>query len=408
MRHQPVVVSVTLIGTALSIFLMMVVIITLQIGTMPFAPESNRPRMLYGENIEIERIDGSGSSSAWLSYNTAKFLYENLDGIERYSYFTKYPWQSDVIGPTGEIFSCNNRGTDAEFWKIYDHELKQGRYYTPEEVASGSLVTVVTESTARRMCGATNPINTRVKIDQVDRTIIGVVADHSRLATCASGDVFTPVDINDNYDEFGSIAVALLKKHGVDDNYIRDQVKGRYAHLATRLAESGRRPVYHEQPYDQETIFNCTYGSNGTPDIKSIRKERAISLLVLLLLPAINLSSMLNSRIRRRIGEFGIRRAFGCTRRRLYTDIVTENLLMTLIGGVVGLVLSLVFAYSYSGLFASGWDPVFETPEVSMLLNWRIIGAALLVCFILNLISASVPALKGCRLKTVNAINATK
>lgn len=408
MRHQPVVVWVTLAGTAMAVFLMMVIIITMQVATIPYAPESNRPRLLYGENLEMESFDNSESGSSYLSYSVARTLYGGLDGIERTSYFNSSLDNADVTGPTNDMFTAKQRQTDAEFWRIYDHTLLQGRYYTPEEVASGSKVAVVSESTGRRLTGSDKPTGQQVKINYTDYTIIGVVKDHSQLATRASGDVFVPIQLKEGDGYFGNVSVAMLKKDGVSDEHIRNQVKGRYAQLNTQLARQNCRAIYHEQPYDQETIYRCFYGTNTTPDIKSVRKENAISLLVLLILPAINLSSMLNSRMRRRVGEFGIRRAFGCTRRRLYGDIISENLLMTLLGGIIGLALSLVFAYSYSSLFATGWNPVMETPALTVLLNWRIISAALMICFVLNLISASIPAWKACRLNIVNAINATK
>lgn len=407
MRHQPVVVSVTLLGTTLAIFLMMVTLITMQVSTMPYAPESNRPLLLYGENIHIMDNDGSGDSSGWLGYKAAKILYEGLDGIEMVSYFNGNASEADINGPTGEIFPAYHRGTDAAFWRIYDHTLVKGRYYTAEEVASNTPVAVVSESTARRLAGSDDPIGKHIKVNHIDHTITGVVKDHTRLALRASGDVFTPVRL-DETSLFGDIVVGLLMKPGVDPQYIRDQVKGRYATLNTELSSQGKTALYHGQPYTQEIIANTFYGSNTEPDIDSYHKEKYISLLILLVLPAINLSSMLNSRMRRRVSEFGIRRAFGCTRSRLYFDIISENLLMTIIGGIVGLALSIVFAYSYNGLFAGGWDPVFETPALSVLLNWRIIGSALLICFVLNLISASLPAWKACRVNIVNAINSNK
>lgn len=128
---------------------------------------------------------------------------------------------------------------------------------------------------------------------------------------------------------------------------------------------------------------------------------------ILLLVPAINLSSLLHSRMRRRISEIGVRRAFGCTRLRIISDILWENFLVTLAGGIVGVTLGIIFAMNYSGLYedmetyGSG-----VTPDISSVINWGTILIAVGVCFILNLISASVPAWQASRLNPVEAINA--
>ena len=50
---------------------------------------------------------------------------------------------------------------------------------------------------------------------------------------------------------------------------------------------------------------------NLEPDLKAARRERVIIFIILLLVPAINLSSMTQSRLRQRVAEIGVRRAFG-------------------------------------------------------------------------------------------------
>lgn len=124
-------------------------------------------------------------------------------------------------------------------------------------------------------------------------------------------------------------------------------------------------------------------------------------------MPALNLSSLLHSRMHNRISEIGVRRAFGCTRRRVVTDILWENFLVTLAGGFVGVTAGIVFAMTYSGLYenidtyGSGL-----TPALDSVINWGTVAIAVGVCFILNLISASVPAWQASRLNPVEAINA--
>ena len=63
-----------------------------------------------------------------------------------------------------------------------------------------------------------------------------------------------------------------------------------------------------------------------------------IIVLVLLLIPAINMSGITQSRMRKRMAEIGVRKAFGATRSELLTQVLYENLLQTLLGGVLGLI----------------------------------------------------------------------
>lgn len=245
-------------------------------------------------------------------------------------------------------------------------------------------------------------------------TVIGVVKDSSALATTAHADVFftfgtptTPSQSDDIWSiYFGGVSAALLVKEGVDFQSIRDQVKARYANLDTELKPQGWEAVYHESPYDQEVLAMNLVGSNVTPDTSGERKMRYVLYAILLIVPAINLSNLLHSRMHKRITEIGVRRAFGCTRSRIITDIIWENFLITLVGGLVGVALGVVFAMTYSGLYENMRTFGTEvTPAISSVLNWGTILIAVAVCFILNIISASIPAWQASRLNPVEAIN---
>lgn len=412
LRYQPVVTWITLVGTTLSIFLIMVVVMMQQVSVIPFAPESCRPRLLLGAYLHITSTDPNEQydSSAGLSYESAKKLYGNLDGVEHTSYMMVGTETGSVKGPTEDAFEVGFRKADAEFFKIYDHQLVEGRYYTPEEADAMRPLAVITESVARRLFGTATKTGNTFLLNHEPYTVAGVIKDNSKLALTGGGDIFLPTGPNDpdmNYDErFGSVGVSLLVKEGVDFEYVRDQVKARYAALDTELASENNKTVYHEAPFNQETIASGLGGSNVTPSSKEENRGRMVLYTLLLLVPAINLSSMLQSRLRRRVSEIGVRRAFGCTRSRIITDIIAENFIITIVGGIIGLALGIAFALTYNGLFDTVDDMGITSPTLSVLLNWRITLSALAACFILNLISAALPAWQASRLNPVNAIKA--
>lgn len=409
MRTQPVIAWVTVIGTALSIFLIMTVLMIQQVKIIPFAPEVHRGRMLYGIYLHVEYTDNQGGMSGGMAYETAAKLYGGLDGVEKTSYMQDGFMTVDVKGPANIKFSADNRNTDDVFWQVFEHPLVAGRYYTAAEVDAGRRVAVVTESVARRLFGSENPLGGHFLLDHNDFELVGVVADHSILADMAYGQVFSPISREAGRgDMFGNIMVALLPALDADPDAIRRQVKKRYAELDAVLAPMGRQTVYHGAPFGQDVIAAGVGGSNTTPDPSEGRTMRYAIYVIMLLVPAINLSSMLHSRMRRRIREIGVQRAFGCTRFRIVADIISENLIVTLMGGVIGLTAGILFALFYDGLYAAPGFVAMEAvhPSLSLLLNWRIITLAFGACFILNIISAAVPAWQASRLNPVEALNA--
>ena len=126
----------------------------------------------------------------------------------------------------------------------------------------------------------------------------------------------------------------------------------------------------------------------------------------LILIPAINLSSITHSRLRHRVAEIGVRRAFGANRARIFADLLAENFIVTLIGSAVGLVLSFIVVWACADVLLHlgeyGDNAVFSP---MMLVDWATVGFALLIAFVLNLLSAGIPAIQAARVNPVNAIS---
>lgn len=121
---------------------------------------------------------------------------------------------------------------------------------------------------------------------------------------------------------------------------------------------------------------------------------------------------MTRSRLRRRVSEIGVRRAFGCHRSRIVYDIIAENFVITLIGGVIGLLLTVMFgSMLFDAVFTTGWFESYSakaTVSIRALLDWSMFAYALLFCFILNILSSGIPAWRASRVDPVEAINSAK
>ncbi|MCD8236118.1 MAG: FtsX-like permease family protein [Prevotellaceae bacterium] len=142
-------------------------------------------------------------------------------------------------------------------------------------------------------------------------------------------------------------------------------------------------------------------------------------LVVLLVVPALNLSGMIARRMEIRMAEMGVRKAFGATRGRLLRQIVNENLLFTLLGGVLGLLLAWVVFYAFHtwifGLvddsFSFNYNMGFVDAGQRNMLSWEMFFSpalficVLLFCLVLNLLSALVPAWLSLRKPIVNSMN---
>ena len=173
---------------------------------------------------------------------------------------------------------------------------------------------------------------------------------------------------------------------------------------------TGWKFVPFGRPYDQETASIC-FDASSEPDVTISRRKRFVVYLILLIVPAINLSSMTDSRMRQRVSEIGVRRAFGCLRSEIALQIISESLIITLFAGALGWLMSVVFAYLCgSMLFTQPFSATLNPPsvDVSMLIQGSTFLWALLFCFILNLLSSGIPSWRASRTKIVTALNGNK
>lgn len=136
--------------------------------------------------------------------------------------------------------------------------------------------------------------------------------------------------------------------------------------------------------------------------IQAQHRQRIFILLLLLLVPAINLSGLSLSRIKKRMEEIGIRKAFGAKRHIILIQVLFENLITSLIGGIIGLILSYIVIFNMRrwmlGIPADGPIP-FNT-----LISLPVILAICFTCILLNLISAGLPAWRAANFSIICSI----
>lgn len=408
MRHQPVIGIVTIAGTAMAIFLIMIVVMINRVDTAPFAPEVNRGRTLYGRYINIENPATGENSSSNMSLKAARTLYDDLDGAECVT-FVYERVAVDVTTADKPSTMRYVKYTDHNFWQVYDFDFVAGRPIDQNSFDTAAKDAVICESLARELYGSDDPIGKTILVAQKPYYVVGVVRDVSRLAREAFADVYATyrgagretVEWGDNI--LGPYSAIILAESRDAFDRIRADVASRRRILAGTLDE-GFDIVDHGAPFTQEVAYTVT-GSNMDPD-DSIARRRLIIYAILLLVPAINLSSMTHSRLARRSSEIGVRRAFGATRMSIMRNIVAENMLVTAAGGIIGLIATFVFGYFFSELIFTdyGYDRAIQMP-LQLLLDWKIYGMAMLFCFILNLLSSGIPAWRASRTDPVKALS---
>mgnify|MGYP002118964243 FL=1 len=413
LRQQPIIGVVNVLGTMLAIFLIMLVVMIQQVKVAPFPPESNRDRLLHVQGASIVRAStGNGIGNGGMSVQTAKECYKSLETPEAVSIYSGYAVTVPVSIPKKPAISSKLLQTDEAFWQIFNFTFIDGSPYDKAIFEAGQPVAVITERIARALFGMVTVVGKEFQLNYAPYRVIGVVKDVSTLANTAYSQIWIPYTSTDIAEDtwvhghMGAMSVVILAYSQRDFAAIRQEAKKKLETYNAILEKEDYKFIDRNRPYDQEKQ-SIAFGANWEPDLRAERCDRIIVLLVLLFIPAINLGSMTQSRLRQRVSEIGIRRAFGCTRLEIMGRIIMENFIVTLLAGVLGLLFSLGFAYW-------GADFLFMQPfsdaSIPTMVNGTILFHistflyALLFCFILNLLNSGIPAWRASKIGIVKAL----
>ncbi len=414
LRQQPVVSIVSVAGTALAIFLIMLVVMIDQVQYEPFAPESNRDRWLIYRTGSIANENwGENRSNGPIGFKTVKQVLYRMEIPEAVTAFSVNPSTASISLPNEPAFGQQLLDVDDGFWKVFDFTFVEGKPFTKEDFDSGLTKAVVSESTAKKLFGTTDVVGREMLINHTPYNICGVVEDVSNLASFSYADIwvpFTSTTVADfSWCEYmGGLSMIMLAKDPSDMPAMREECHRLFDELNEEAATKGWKFYHLERPYTQY-IHAYTPWANIGPDMDSVYRRKLIVFLILLIVPAVNLSSMTHSRMVRRREEIGVRRAFGAKRSEIIANLFFESLIITIVSGLIGLLMSLICGLCFGDvIFApSSWSDNYTVTSVSLfqLFHWSTCAWAMLFCFILNLLSAALPSINASRVNIVNAIS---
>ena len=405
LRENKLLSSISIIGTALAIAMIMVIVITLRATIAPFAPETHRDRMLIFRYAGLQnKANVNWQSNGPIGYNTAKACFKEMTTPEVVSITSSFRETMLAAKPAGVM----------ESWSGFEFDLISGKPYDNADFDAGAAKAVISEDMARRLFGTSEVVGKTFLLNHSAYVICGVVHPVSKLANYAYAQVWIPLSSTNAFtstwgDEniMGMTAVYILAKSKEDFPAIHQE-----ADRLRAIFMAGHPNfdlLYRGQP-DTYFVAAQRYSANNPPAVKEAVRQYILTLLVLLLVPAVNLSGLTLSRMRKRISEIGVRKAFGAPRRELMMQVLSENMLYSLFGGILGLVLSYVAAFLLGGMlfsvdFVSNGVEDLQTMCIDLLFDPVVFLLAFLACFLLNLLSAAIPAWKVTRTNIVDAIN---
>lgn len=425
LRQQRLFSGIYITSTTLSTALTMTLFLVLYIMMGPIYPEQERSRMAVLSSVCYAEQKYGGYRRSGASMELADSL-RNMPEVECLTAINALDG-SAVKGPDGERVPCVTQLVDADYWRVFSFRFICGRPFTRTEGEANSEVCVISEGMARRLFGHTDLMQRVRKGDDSDLfvrnngdkliRVVGIVEDASAVTPQTYAQMWVPTEAYSYHDPEwkyqGQYELVMLVRDGNTVEQLQKSVDSMVERVNQEREsnQSDYRLRLEGQPYPhwQNSII-----SGGTDDWQPFMRKMLGLLLAFLLIPAMNMSSMVASRINARVSEMGIRRAYGAKRTTLLWQVLQENFLLTLIGSLAGLALSwlimtlgadwLPFIFNPGAIDASDMSEPIRI-HADMLFSGRILLTVLAVSIVLNLVSALVPTAWILHRSVTEAIN---
>ena len=285
------------------------------------------------EMIWYASEDGRRSPQA---FHTYRELAERNHSFE--SVAVMKAWQPTITGES-QPERLDGQQVSSEYFRVLGVLPALGRdFQTSDDVLHGPKVVILGNGLWRRRFGGDPAIiGSQVRLDDDNYTVLGVMPGAFENVLAPSAEVWSPLQYNK-----GNIASLETREWGhhlrmiarLRTGVARNQAKSDLALIASTPVAEFPRARWGSMEHG---LMVDSLQDDITRGVKPALLAVLGAMLVVLLIACVNVASLVMVRGAQRRGEIAVRAALGAARKRLFRQLVTESLLLAVLGGAAGM-----------------------------------------------------------------------
>ena len=389
---------ISLFGISFTLTIMMVVSAFMDDVFSAKYPDTNRDRSLYVNAVKQENTAKGYTQMGPASYHFFDYYVGQLKTPQKVAVSSTFQPSNTYVN--NKKLVINLKYTNAAYWEVLEYNFIEGKSFTRKQVDNAERVAVISEETRDNYFGGGPVVGKYIETDNVQYRITGVVRNVPITRFLVYSDMYLPYTVSkSNFREkrlYGSYTGILMANSPADVDKMRSEFNTMAAKIPVENKEFDRVFV-HADTY-LASFTRQIIGNSTNAGVTTFYMLITLIALLFMLLPTLNLININISRIMERSSEIGVRKAFGASSKTLVYQFIVENIILTLIGGAIGILLSILAlqCINNSGLLAN----------LSLHLNLNVLGYSLLSCLVFGLLSGVYPAWRMSRLHVVTALKA--
>jgi putative ABC transport system permease protein len=280
-------------------------------------------------------------------------------------------------------------GTEPQYFDVREWPLQEGSAFTQNDVEMSANVAVIGETVRKNLFGVTAPVGQTIRINSLPFRVTGVLTPKGTSAA-----------MGDDQDDIILVPLTTLQKKITGQPWLRwimvSAVSRQGSYIAQQQITSLLRDRHHIRPGDDDDFF-----VRNLADMADVADQagRVMTLLlasiasVSLIVGGIGIMNIMLVSVTERTREIGIRMAVGATEASVQQQFLTEAVVLSLMGGALGIVFGLSSSYLITQIL--GW-PVLVSPIV--------IAIAVVFSMAVGIFFGFYPARKAAQLDPIGAL----
>ena len=299
---------------------------------------------------------------------------------------SSYQGATVVFG--NENWSTNITGTTNQYFKVGNWTFNSGRSFTESEQRAGKAVCILGQSVRKELFGGQDPLGQKIRLAKFSCQVIGLLDAKGQSTMGTDQDDLVILPLRTFQRRIAGNQDIRLLKISVKDGASTQKAEQDIIRLLRERRHISTNEEDNFSVMDMKEISNMLSGTTRVLTML-LGAVAAVSLLV----GGIGIMNIMLVSVTERTREIGIRLAIGAMEREVLMQFLVEAVVLSSLGGIIGIVLALVGSVVLADLM-----------QVPFVFNVNIVVLAFIFSAAVGVIFGYLPARKAARLDPIDAL----